>query len=509
MRTSVRTVNRPLSLWLETPAAARPAVRFEGAVLSYGELADVARRLAGLLRHRHGLRAGARVAYLGHNTPEQLALLFACARAGLMLVPLNWRLAPAEIETIFADAGPACLVVDGACLPLVTPAMLGNCGGNLYSVRAPGAPYPDLLATLHSEPPPAPPLGAEDDPLLLVYTSGTTGRPKGSVLTQGALHANAANAVHMHDLTASDHVLTSLPMFHVGGLNIQTTPALYVGACVTLLPRFDPAATLAAIGRARPTLTVQVPATLQALLAAPEFATSDLASLRAIATGSTDVPVELMVAFHARGVPVIQVYGATETAPLAIYQRIPDALATIGAIGRPGLHTEIRLVDHDGAEVAPGLPGEILVRGPHVAREYWRDPDATATAFRDGWFHSGDVAVCDAAGVYWFRDRIKNVIISGGENIYPAEIERIARAVPGITEVAVVGRFDPRWGQVPVLVAVPGAMGLDRAGLMAAFDASLARYKHPKAILEVDALPRTALGKVDVGALRAMVARDR
>ena len=200
---------------------------------------------------------------------------------------------------------------------------------------------------------------------------------------------------------------------------------------------------------------------------------------------------------------MIQVYGATETSPIAIFQQVTDAYHSVGSIGRPGPDTAIRLVDSAGQDVGPGSSGEILVRGPQVASGYWRDPAGTAAAFRDGWFHSGDIAARDDQGRYWFRDRIKNVIISGGENVYPAEIERLARRAPGITDCAVVGRPDPQWGQVPVLFAVTAGDALDRAELQRVFVNGLARYKHPKLVIEIDALPRTALGKVDVGALRA------
>jgi fatty-acyl-CoA synthase len=286
--------------------------------------------------------------------------------------------------------------------------------------------------------------------VLIAYTSGTTGRPKGAVFTHRALYCNALNSHDMHGMTAAERVLTILPLFHVGGLNIQTLPALFLGAEVALLPRFEPGATLATIAAFEPTLTVQVPATLKALLEHPAFATTDFSCLRAITTGSTDVPRELIRAFHARGVPVIQVYGATETAPIAIYQKPGDAFTTEGSIGRAGLHTEIRLVRPDGTDCAPDEPGEVWVRGAHLASGYWNGVDPES--FAEGWFHSGDVARCDASGLYWFHDRVKNVIISGGENIYPAELERVLNALPGLREAAVVGRPDAHWGAVPVAV---------------------------------------------------------
>jgi fatty-acyl-CoA synthase len=494
----------PIGRWLDAHAKGQAAaLRFDHRTISYHTLAAQAARFASLLGSLPDAGAGARVAYLGHNSPEQIALLFACARAGCALVPLNWRLTAGELAEVVADAAPSLLIVDGSCLDLLSAPMLAACGGRVYAVRAPGAPWPDLHTAVADLTPGEDCVDAAETPLLLVYTSGTTGKSKGSVLSQRAVAANARNSHLMHGLHARDIVLTTLPMFHVGGLNIQTLPALACGATVVLHARFDAALTLAAIAAERPTLSVQVPATMQALLAQPAWATTDLSSLRAVATGSTDVPVELIEAFHARRVPVIQVYGATETAPIAIFQRIADAYHSVGSIGRPGSDTDIRLVDPAGRDVGPGSSGEILIRGPQVSSGYWRDPAATATAFRDGWFHSGDIAARDDQGRYWFRDRIKNVIISGGENVYPAEIERIARRAPGIVDCAVVGRPDAQWGQVPVLFAVTADAGLDRAELQSVFVNGLARYKHPKLVIEIDALPRTALGKIDVGALRA------
>ena len=262
------------------------------------------------------------------------------------------------------------------------------------------------------------------------------------------------------------------------------------------------------IASLRPTLTLQVPSTLAALLEHPRWPTTDLSTLRCIATGSTDVPVHLIKAIHMRGVPVIQIYGATETGPVAIYQRIEQAYATLGSIGRPGLHTEIRLCDERGNGVSSGVAGEIQVRGAHVACGYWDRTRLAAQSFADGWFASGDIAQCDANGDYWFKDRRTHVIISGGENIYPAELERVLADCALLREAAVAGRPDRQWGEVPVVVAVRVATTIGRGEVLRLFDGRLARYKHPRDVVFVDALPRTALGKVEVSRLRELV-RDR
>jgi fatty-acyl-CoA synthase len=334
-------------------------------------------------------------------------------------------------------------------------------------------------------------------PLLIVYTSGTTGRPKGAVLRQEALLWNGVMSQHMHDLTAQDHVLTVLPLFHVGGLNIQTTPALQVGASVTLHARFAPGATLDAIAADRPSLTVLVPTTIQALIEHPGWAETDVSSLRALTTGSTQVPQPLIDAVTARGVPVLQVYGSTETSPIAVYTRLGGDLDRPGSTGLPGLACEARIVDDAGREVAHGERGEVVVRGPNVLFEYWGNAAATAEALREGWFHTGDIGTRDGDGYFFIHDRKNNVIISGAENIYPAEIERVLAHHPAVAEVAVVGRPHAKWQEVPVAFVVrrPG-VAADAEVLKRHVAEHLARFKVPRDIVFVDSLPRNTLGKV-------------
>ncbi|PWS38991.1 hypothetical protein DFH01_07035 [Falsiroseomonas bella] len=456
----------------------RVALRFEGQAITWRDFSCAVEDAAAALSAR-GVGHGDRVGFLGHNHPAQLFLLFACARLGAIQVPLNWRLAAPEWHFILADSGTRLLCA--------APEMLRSA----QEAAPEGCAVADATALGSGEP--ATPIGCDDDPLLLVYTSGTTGRPKGALLDQRALLFNALNARHGFDLTSADRVLTVLPLFHVGGLNIQTTPALYAGAQVTLLPRFDPGAFFDAVEQQRPTLSLVVPAVMQALVAHARWASADLSSLRAVGAGSSDVPIPLIEAFHAKGVPVQQVYGATETCPIAILQTRAEALATPGSIGRPAMHAECRLASS----------GEIEVRGPAVLRGYWKRDDA----LRDGWFATGDIGRVDEHGRWWFTDRLKHVIISGGENIYPAEVERMLASAPGVAECAVVGRPDPKWGEVPVAVVVPAAENFDAASVLAHFEGRIARFKHPRAVVTLPALPRTALGKVAVAELRAMVSR--
>lgn len=489
----------PLADWIAHRAEWSPeavAIRFEDEEISY---ATLERRVCGwatALAEEHRIRAGDRVAYLGLNRPLVLELLFACARLGAIFVPLNWRLAPAEQRQVIAHASPAVTLVE-----------------------------PELRAALESEP--SVTLGSEspyvrtgeaashagfrvaddDTPVLLVYTSGTTGGPKGVLLTQEALFWNALNSVAAHDLTRTDHVLSVLPMFHVGGLNIHTTPALYAGARVTLHSRFDPGRTLAAIAAERPTLFLAVPPVSLAMIHHPDWDSTDLSSLRLVAMGSSVVPEAAIRPWLARGVPVTQVYGLSESAPVAICLRREDAERKVGSCGKPAIHCRARVVDDAGRDVAAGERGEIWLRGPNLFREYWNDPATTAAAFTDGWFHTGDVGHRDGEGFFWIDDRKKDVVISGGEKIYPAEIENVLLDCEAIAEAAVVAGNDLRWGEVPVafVVARPGS-GLTIECVRELFEGRLARYKHPREILLVDALPRNAMGKVQKEELRARLA---
>jgi fatty-acyl-CoA synthase len=482
----------------------KPAIHFAGTTLTYAAFAERIAATARALKSQLGIGRGDRVAILSLNRPDYLVLLYACARLGAMLVPLNWRLAVPEQVFILTDASVKALVVEKGFEAVIEP--LKKALPDVHIVGLDFAPmFDDLLASgSGAGRNPHVDLAA---PLLIVYTSGTTGRPKGAVLRQEALVWNAVMSQHMHDMTAADHILTVLPLFHVGGLNIQTTPALQLGASVTLHPRFTPDAALEALARDKPTLCVLVPATMQAVIEHPRWATTDPAGLRALTTGSTQVPQGLVDAFTARGVPVLQVYGSTETAPLAVYTRVGGDQRA-GSTGLPGLVCEARVVDDNGREVAPGVAGEVLVRGPNVFFEYWGNAAATAETLRDGWYHSGDIGTRDVDGHFFIHDRKKNMIISGGENIYPAEVERVLVAHPDVAEGAVIGRADPKWQEVPVAYVVSRAgTAVDAGTLEAHLLGQLARFKVPREYVFVDSLPRNAMGKVQHFRLREMAER--
>ncbi|MES2715615.1 MAG: AMP-binding protein [Pseudomonadota bacterium] len=427
-----------------------------------------------------GLGAGSRVGWLGHNSPELLAGLLACAKLGAVFVPLNWRLAPAELVAIATHAGLSALEH--------TPELAELAAAVRAGAGLAGAAHP-----------------AQAGDLLLVYTSGTTGEPKGALHTQAGMLANIAMATAVQGFTAAERVLAVLPLFHVGGLCIQVLPALAAGAAVNLHARFEPGAWLADVAAWRPSTSLLVPAVMQAILAHPGWPQADLSSLRFLNSGSSIVPAALIEAFHARGVPMAQVYGSTETGPFSIALAPGEALARVGSVGRPAPGVQLQLVGADGAPVAVGAVGEIRLRAPNLMRGYHRLP--AGTGFVDGWFATGDLACADGAGHVTVVGRSKDMLISGGENIYPAEIENIAATWPGVAEAAVVGLPDVRWGEVPVLVLVPqpGAE-IDVDALQLQLQQRLARFKQPRAILQMDSVPRTALGKVQKAALRALLA---
>ncbi|MGH7897761.1 MAG: acyl-CoA synthetase [Candidatus Binatia bacterium] len=498
-----------LSSWIGRRAAATPAklaIRFEGGEISYATLDERIRRLAAMLAHRCDVARGDRVAYLGLNGPVVLELLFACARLGAIFVPLNWRLAPPEHRDVLAHCAPKVLVAETEFLAHVDAIRSGLTGLLTVACDGPshgGWPsYDELVAAAAGLDVPAG--GDPSAPVLLVYTSGTTGRPKGALLTQDALSWNAINSIDAHEMTSDDHVLTVLPMFHVGGLNIHTTPALRAGASLTLHRRFDPRRALGAIANERPTMFLAVPQVSLAMTEHPQWMSTDVTCLRSVATGSSIVPEPVIRPWHERGIAVTQVYGLTESAPVAICLRRKDARRKLGSCGEPALHCEARIVDDEGRELGANEKGEIVLRGPNLFREYWNDAAATAESFTDGWFRTGDIGHRDEEGFFYVDDRKKDVLISGGENVYPAELEAVLAACPAILEAAVVGRPDERWGEVPIAFVVPRpGSELTPQAVLALFAGRLARFKHPRAVVFLERLPRNVMGKVLKQELRA------
>ncbi len=493
-----------IDCWIADTAATnpdKPALIFNQQTISYATLSNkIADKACALVNA--GVCRGDRIAWYGLNHAEVFTLLFACAKVGAILVPLNWRLAEPEVAEIVANCSPTLLFYDdhfskqALALPNVRAISVNEAAtaSSAHDDKENPAQHSAIEANNVST----------SDPVLLVYTSGSTGRPKGALLSQKSLISNARMSVDAHDMTIDDTVLVVLPLFHVGGMNILPTPAFSIGATVLLHERFDPNEACADLQKA--TLALTVPTVLQAMIKSQHWLPANFVSLKAMSIGSTDVPVSLINQIHALNIPMIQVYGATETGPFAIYQSINEAMSTVGSIGRAGCDCQIRLVMND-IDVGIGEPGEIWVKGDNVLLEYWQDQKLTNEMLQDGWLRTGDVATLDANGLYWFNDRIKHVIISGGENIYPTEIERLLMQLPAVHEAAVVGIADNTWGEIPVAVVVANE-GTKDADVLTPLEGQLARYKHPKKVVFVDALPRNAMGKVVAKNVQNMISQQ-
>ncbi|MCP3938911.1 MAG: long-chain fatty acid--CoA ligase [Actinomycetia bacterium] len=442
-----------------------------------------------------GLTKGERVAALLRNGVELVALYHAVARSGAVMVPVNWRLAPAEVAYIIGDSDPGMLVLDPALEELTSGIDVDRLleprlapGGELHvgPRRKAAALYRDQTDV------------DGDDPLLLVYTSGTTGRPKGAVLTHGQMFGASATIAFTVDYRPGDVSLIPTPMFHVGGLSFVTLAA-HMGSTAVVLPAWDPELALRTIVDEGVNHFFAVAAMLESLTRTPGFETADLSSLRWVMGGGAPVPIELIERFAQFGIPLIQTYGATETAGPATVVDVDHALSKAGSVGLPFFHTEICVVAADGSDVEQGQEGELLIAGPHVATSYWQDPEASAKTFRHGWYHTGDIGRLDNDGYLTLVGRWRDVIITGGENVYPAEVEQILATHPAIVEVAVVGVADERWGEAVCAVVVP--RDSDAPPTLSDLEEHctnhLAAYKQPRRLLIHNApLPRTATGKV-------------
>ena len=473
---------------------------------TYAELDDRSRHLAAALRGL-GVVRGDRVAYLGPNDPTLLETLFGTTALGAVFVPLNWRLTAPELTYIVADCGAAVLV-HAAAVSDTAAAMaadgstalrhlveLGPAFEGLATTGAPGAT--DAPAAIDGA------VGL-DDPAVIIYTSGTTGRPKGATLSHGNITWNCVNVLIDTDLASDEVALVCAPLFHVAALDMVSLPMVMKGGTVVLMGGFDPIQVLELIERHRVTVMFGVPAMFNALAQLPDFASADLSSLRRLLCGGAPVPLSTIRIYLDRGIAFLQGYGMTETSPGALFLGAERAADKAGTAGVASFFTDVRVVRRDGSHVAPGEKGEVVVAGPNVMLGYWNRPDATAEAMDGEWFRSGDVALVDDDGYVTIVDRLKDMIISGGENVYPAEVEDAIYSHPDVAECAVIGVLDERWGEVgrAIVVRRPGA-ALDDQALLDHLDGRLARYKVPRSVVFTDALPRSGAGKVLKGELRA------
>lgn len=492
----------PTSDWLRSHSRFQPEAPAltdlgTGRRWTYAALQHEALRWAARLR-LEGVKAGDRVAVLAQNRAETLALLFASAELGCVLFPMNWRLTPAELAYQVADCRPRLLLHDAA-----------NAEVEL------GLPRWSLERGPEAEPGAPGPGSAPLDPWMIMYTSGSTGRPKGALITHQQVFHNAVTTVLACSLDRGCATLTFAPLFHTGGMNCLTTPLLFVGGHVLLTPKLDAAESLACVEREQITHLMGVPTIYQMLADHPDFGRRDLSAVRDALCGGAPLGVPLLMRYQARGIPLRQGFGLTEVGPncfsmpaarakekMAGDPSDPTAGPPGSCVGLPIHNIAARLLRPDGTEVDDGEPGELALAGPMVCAGYWAHPEATAASIRGGWFYTGDMLSRDREGFYYVRGRIKEMYKSGGENVYPAEVEAALQAHPAVALAAVVGVPHPTWGEVgrAFLELHPGAR-LDRDALGALIEASLAKFKRPKSIEVLDELPRTGSGKIDKAAL--------
>jgi fatty-acyl-CoA synthase len=481
-----------------------------GASLTYDQFNERATRLANYLRELCGVMSGDRIAVLAMNRAETLEALFAAAKLTAILVPLNYRLTQPELEYILEDCEPKALLYEAEFTDLAgrLRAKLGTPYHLSLDSSDTDPHYETALEQSHETP-----VGVEnfdaEMTMLIIYTSGTTGRPKGAMLSHRMLMWNSINTHFAMDIVSSDVTTVHAPLFHTGGLNVLTTPLLHIGGTVVMMRSFDAAAWIEAIEKYRCTIIFGVPTMFQMMMEAPRFATADLSSLRLCISGGAPCPVPLIEAYQRRSVVFTQGFGMTEVGPNCFKLAIEDSVRKAGSIGFPNLHTDARIVDEHGHDVAQGEVGELIMKGLHVCSGYWKNSEATATALRDGWFFTGDLARQDEDGYYYIAGRVKDMIISGGENIYPAEVEATLHSHPAIASAAVFGLPDPKWGETAVAaVIVRNGHTTTADEIIEYCVGKLARYKIPKRVFFVTQFPLSGSGKVAKMQLREEIEKS-
>jgi fatty-acyl-CoA synthase len=479
-----------ISDWIRRRAARRPdAVALVDAATgtrsTYADLDGVVDARAADLATR-GIEPGDRVALLGENSPAYLEALFAVARLGAIAVPVNFRLSADEVRHVLTDSGARVVLASPRFADLA---------------RDSGADPLDLTGDSADATPPAVPV-AGADPCVIMYTSGTTGVPKGAVLTHDNMLWNAVNMLTAGPgISGTDVTIAAAPLFHIGALGLSALPLLYAGGTVVVLGAFDPGAFVELMARERVTTQFLVPAMWAALTRLP--ALPELPALRWAISGGAPCPVPVIEHFLDRGWTFTEGFGMTELSPAALFLDAADVVTHAGSVGRPFMHVDARLVDGHGADVGVGEVGELVLRGPTVFAGYWQRPDETAAVFSGEWFHSGDLGMRDAEGFVTLVDRLKDMIITGGENVYPVEVEQVLHRHPQIEDVAVIGVGDPQWGEAVVAIVV-GAVEPDE--VIAFARERIAHFKAPGRVEIVDELPRNATGKLLKRVLRAQFA---
>jgi long-chain acyl-CoA synthetase len=472
--------------------ADRTAVRVDDAAMTYRELDEASARVAGLL-HERGLKPGDRVGIMMPNVAEVPVLYYGVLRAGGVVVPMNPLLKAREVAYYLGDSGAGLIF---AWHTFANEARGGAEQAKAESIVVDSVSFPDLLASVAPDYEVAD--SDDEDTAVILYTSGTTGHPKGAELTHGNLTSNTeVSCTDIVRVGPEDVIFGGLPLFHVFGQTVALNVAVASGACLTLMPRFDAGHALRIVADHRVTIFEGVPTMYVALLHAPDRADYDTSALRMCVSGGAALPVEVLRAFEkAFGIPVLEGYGLSETSPVASFNH-PDREHKPGSIGTPIRDVRMRVVDGDDHEVPQGEVGEIVIRGPNVMKGYWQRPEATAEAVRDGWFHTGDLARVDSDGYFYIVDRKKDLIIRGGYNVYPREIEEVLYEHPAVAEAAVIGLPHPALGEeVGAAVALKPGASVTAEELRDYVKAQVAAYKYPRHVWIADALPKGPTGKI-------------
>jgi long-chain acyl-CoA synthetase len=472
--------------------AGRVAVRVDNAAMTYRALDEASARVAGLLRER-GLKPGDRIGIMMPNVAEVPVVYYGVLRAGGVVVPMNPLLKAREVAYYLGDSGAGLIF---AWHSFAEQARGGADQVSAESIVVDGDSFPALLASVTPDFNVAD--TADEDTAVILYTSGTTGHPKGAELTHGNLISNTdVTRTDIVGARPDDVIFGGLPLFHVFGQTVALNVAVAAGACLTLLPRFDAEHALRIVAGHRVTVFEGVPTMYVALLHQPNRADYDTSSLRICISGGAALPVEVLRGFEeAYSVPLLEGYGLSETSPVASFNH-PDREHKPGSIGTPIRDVRMRLVDGDGREVARDEVGEIAISGPNVMKGYWQRPEATAEAIRDGWFHTGDLARADEDGYFFIVDRKKDLIIRGGYNVYPREIEEVLYEHPAIAEAAVIGRPHPALGEeIAAAVALKPGAAATPAELRDYVKSQVAAYKYPRHVWIVDSLPKGPTGKI-------------
>lgn len=474
-----------------------------GRVTTYAELEHRSTRLAHGLRER-GISRGDRVAFLGLNCVELVETMFAVAKLGAVFMPVNTRLAPPELHHVLSDSGARLLLWQGGFAPEVESEEVAGLGLETVRLEDDGGAS---LSVLHRDGGLLDEPVALDDLFLIQYTSGTSGRPKGVLLSHANIVWNVVNLMVDVDLGSDEVALVTAPLFHTAALNQVLFPTLLKGGTALLEARFDPDRAIELIEAEGVTLLFGVTSMYLAIAAAPRFDEADLGTLRSALSGGAPIPESLLRTWLDRGLMITQGYGLTESSPGATMLRAADGVRKLGSAGTACFFTDVRVVTPTGEPAPVGEPGEVLVQGPNVTSGYWQDPAATRDALTDGWLRTGDLAVVDEEGYLTIVDRLKDMFISGGENVYPAEVEQVIHTHPAIAECAVIGVPDERWGEVGrAVVTLKQGAEISEEELLGHLGGRLARYKIPKHVEVVAELPHNASGKLVKSRVKEMFA---